>query len=179
MSRVYSAEHYAAVERLKAAGWDGTKISEQDVAVIQNEDERMGLMCRDQRAKAAAKAIAALQTKAAPAPTRPSFLSPENLADILVEFGKKLIAPTMERVLALEEKNARLEAKCAELDARPLGLMYRGVYQKAATYYRDECVTHGGSAWACLKDDVRCDPGTDTSAWQLMVKRGADGKDAQ
>lgn len=59
------------------------------------------------------------------------------------------------------------------------GIKFAGVWQRATGYRRGCVVTHQGSAWCAIRDhDEPEEPGK-SDAWQLMVKRGADGKDAR
>ena len=57
-------------------------------------------------------------------------------------------------------------------------LLYRGIYRTGETYVRGDCVTQAGSTWHCNAESTQVAPSTPNSKdWQLMVKRGADGKD--
>lgn len=55
------------------------------------------------------------------------------------------------------------------------GLLYRGIWKDGPHIAGDVC-TRGGSAWHCQRDTSGM-PG-DSPDWVLMVKKGADGKDA-
>lgn len=55
---------------------------------------------------------------------------------------------------------------------------YRGIYERGQTYQAGESVTFGGSYWIA-SEATRAVPGapdTESRAWQLAVKKGADGK---
>ena len=56
---------------------------------------------------------------------------------------------------------------------------YKGVWEPGA-YVAGSIVTHGGSAWIAktTTGSKPGEPAIESRAWQLMVKRGADGKDA-
>lgn len=73
-------------------------------------------------------------------------------------------------------RNKRLEARIAALEARPQ-LAYRGIWDPRETYQKSEIVTDHGSMFFC-RCETKERPGV-SSDWQLCVKRGADGKDAQ
>lgn len=75
----------------------------------------------------------------------------------------------------IEEMQKRID----ELERRPSGLNYRGVYHANETYAPNDVVTWGGSAWTCKRQttDKPGEGDRDTAAWQLMVKKGRDGKD--
>jgi hypothetical protein len=72
---------------------------------------------------------------------------------------------------------ASLWKRIKELEDRP-GMRYRGTWSMDAQHNEGDTVTDHGSAWFCLKS-TRSRPGDDPDSWQLMVKRGADGKDAR
>ena len=55
---------------------------------------------------------------------------------------------------------------------------YQGVYQQAHAYGVGDVVTWAGSSWYC-RQPTQAKPGDGASAWQLMVKRGRDGRDAE
>lgn len=86
-----------------------------------------------------------------------------------------------------QERFADLEARLAEMQARLEAaeqrvakgtLQYEGIWREDAAYERGATVTCGGNLWVALKDvapDLR--PGGNDS-WQLAVKRGRDGRDA-
>lgn len=57
------------------------------------------------------------------------------------------------------------------------GLTYCGVYVDGKSYERGDVVTWAGSTWHC-HDTTTTRPGEGSKSWQLMVKRGRDGKDA-
>jgi len=72
---------------------------------------------------------------------------------------------------------ADLQRRMAELETA--GIKYVGTWQRAMTYPRGSIVTSGGSAWVALKDVPEGEgPGQSPEHWQLMVKAGRDGRDA-
>lgn len=77
------------------------------------------------------------------------------------------LAPTDERVAALE---ARVQA----LEARP-ELKYLGIWTEGESYGEGDFVTDHGSMWHCNAAMTRERPGT-SEAWQLAVKRGKDAR---
>jgi hypothetical protein len=58
------------------------------------------------------------------------------------------------------------------------GIRYQGVYQKAQEYRRGDVCTHDGSMWVATCDIPSHQIPGNSSRWQLSVKRGADGRDA-
>lgn len=57
-----------------------------------------------------------------------------------------------------------------------IGMMiYRGIFDEALTYSKGDVATWGGSAWISLKDVPQGKPGH-SQDWQLVVKKGRDGK---
>lgn len=55
-------------------------------------------------------------------------------------------------------------------------LQYRGVFQEGTQYRAGECVTWAGSVWHA-KEATTEKPGDGETAWQLMVKKGRDGRE--
>ncbi|WP_143749620.1 hypothetical protein [Mesorhizobium sp. WSM3879] len=72
---------------------------------------------------------------------------------------------------------AELEDRINEIEAT--GIKYVGTYQRASSYKRGSVVSHSGSSWVAIKDvGEGVAPIEGHDMWQLMVKRGRDGKDA-
>jgi len=88
----------------------------------------------------------------------------------------RTVAMAEARASRLAERVARLEAL---VDEAPL--KWCGSHQRALSYRQGSVVTRGGSAWVAICDvPPNTLPGDGTpDFWQLAVKRGADGKDAQ
>lgn len=61
-------------------------------------------------------------------------------------------------------------------DGKP-GLRYLGVFVAGKTYDLGDCVTWDGSLWHCHSETTTAKPGDGSKTWQLIVKRGRDGKD--
>lgn len=55
-------------------------------------------------------------------------------------------------------------------------LLYRGVFESGTEYQRGDVVSKSGSSWHCNAESTKAIPG-ESKDWQLMVKRGSDGKD--
>jgi len=79
----------------------------------------------------------------------------------------------------VERQVAPLRARLAELEARPSGVPWKGVWGANESYPAGVFVTHGGSLWHAESASIGVRPGTDPNRWTLAVKRGADGKDAR
>jgi hypothetical protein len=73
----------------------------------------------------------------------------------------------------LEERIVELERQVAESKA---AFSYRGTWNGDTQYNENDFVTQSGSMWHCRRS-TRDKPGQ-SDAWQLAVKRGADGRDA-
>jgi integrin beta 3 len=56
--------------------------------------------------------------------------------------------------------------------------VYCGVWKEGESYVPGDIVSFGGSGWHCNREDPG-KPETKDCGWQLMVKRGRDGKDAK
>ena len=63
----------------------------------------------------------------------------------------------------------------ADFQVRTFADVYRGVYKPDELYARGVLTTWGGSLFLA-KSDTKDKPG-ESASWQLVVKRGADGKD--
>jgi hypothetical protein len=93
---------------------------------------------------------------------------------MVVEADKRIL----EFKLALERAQRRsLEKRVEELAARPQ-VEYRGIWSETETYKAGHFVTDRGSVWACRAQVVTGERPGASVAWQLAVKRGADGRDA-
>jgi hypothetical protein len=53
--------------------------------------------------------------------------------------------------------------------------LYKGVFREGTAYELGDVATWGGNAWVAKKDTAE-KPGA-SEAWQLFVKKGADGRD--
>ena len=93
----------------------------------------------------------------------------------LKDLTKDLAEITREYVtLKIAEAVAPLREKIAALEARP-DIKYCGTWHDSTTYEPGDFTTFAGSMWHCR---ARCHgrrPGEAPDAWQLAVKRGADG----
>lgn len=76
-----------------------------------------------------------------------------------------------------EELESLIETRFAELQVRSFADAYRSVFKHGESYKRGEFSTWGGSLFLALADTENR-PG-ESSDWQLVVKRGADGKDVR
>jgi len=121
--------------------------------------------------RAAILARAAAAPPAPPAPARaPATMTNaqwEAIADDLVKAVTGYIARAV----------APLQARIKELEGRPAGMSYRGVYRDGEAYHIADWCTHNGSLWYCHAPTKET-PGQ-SQAWQLAVKRGANGRDAR
>ena len=68
---------------------------------------------------------------------------------------------------------APLERRIAELESRE----YQGVWAGDKSYPAGASVTSGGNLWIARSPSIGMRPGANTTAWQLCVRRGRDGKD--
>ena len=124
-----------------------------------------------ERAAEAERALALLQFHKALPPKRPrkkqTMLKMKDYQNLGEMTGK-----------AIKDAVAPLEKRIAELESRPAGLDYKGIYKPEYSYAKNAGVTHAGSIWVALKDLPPKEPGDANSGWQLAVKKGRDGKDA-
>ena len=103
---------------------------------------------------------------------------------------------TMDLLLATLSRNARtvsatirdykthvtsrvdaLEQRVRELESRP-AIKDAGVWHTATVYKPGDIVSHQGSGWICSADHVAGD-GIDHAKFRLLVKKGADARDAR
>jgi hypothetical protein len=76
---------------------------------------------------------------------------------------------------ALEARLLTTQSRVAELEAKPT-LKYAGTWCEGG-FKAGELVTHAGSCWHANTDTIS-KPGTNAD-WTMVVRRGADGKDAR
>jgi hypothetical protein len=94
---------------------------------------------------------------------------------LLASIGNAVKAVTTRSDTAI----AALEARVAELESRPTGVAYKGVWDASEVYERGHFVTRAGSIWHCERDHNRgILPGAG-DGWRLAVKKGSDGKDGK
>jgi hypothetical protein len=68
-----------------------------------------------------------------------------------------------------------LREKVADLEQRP-AIAYKGTWDPSRLYAAGDLVTFSGSMWAAKTASVSRRP-PDAAAWQLCVRKGADGRD--
>lgn len=74
-----------------------------------------------------------------------------------------------------EELEALVEERFRDVQARTLADIYRGVFKTGSDYARGDVVTFDGSLWLALSATA-ARPGTN-GEWQLITKKGRDGRD--
>lgn len=93
---------------------------------------------------------------------------------------REVIQQALDMELApLRQQIHELKTKVHELESQ--GLKYCGVWDQQKAYGRGDVVTHAGSAWVC-REATTAKPGEAdiaSRAWQLVVKRGRDGRDGK
>jgi hypothetical protein len=93
----------------------------------------------------------------------------ESIADGLVQMN--------ERNKERNAKIAALEAKVAELEARPVGgVQDAGVWKSGTSYAAGDIVTHGGAAWICRSAHVSTGVTPSHDHFRLFVKAGRDAR---
>ena len=125
----------------------------------------------ERTAKEAAEQALAIVPVVPPTPRRKAanqpYITQKQLDRCLFEAGK-----------AMAGELAKRDVRIAELEERPVGLNYAGVWKPDASYPKHSAASHRGSVWAARKEFPTKEPGTANSGWQLACKRGRDGKDA-
>ena len=79
-------------------------------------------------------------------------------------------AATIEALKRQKAAIAALESRIKELEARPPGVEYGGVYENAKAYPRGVLISRGGGLWLSLRDDNGWAPGQSPQHWKLVVK---------
>ena len=107
----------------------------------------------------------------------------ENIDQVHVSSWRQVFVPLLLAARNAHQSNKALRAELVTLRARldaleraPRGLTYSGTWQRSALYQRHAGVSHHGSVWCVVVDETRSEPGSSRD-WQLVVKRGADGRD--
>jgi hypothetical protein len=105
----------------------------------------------------------------------------KGIAPAIRQYVERELAPLREQIAASGDGKTRLaalEARIAEVEKG--GLEYCGTHQRALPYRRGSCITHNGSLWIALRqvEIGEAGPSENPGAWQLAVKAGRDGKDA-
>lgn len=70
----------------------------------------------------------------------------------------------------LQRELAALTLKLEHAELRARELRYAGTWSAQSKYRKGNFVTHNGSLWSCLIDDIATIPGHDFDGWQLAVK---------
>ena len=161
-------DHEFVAACARAAG----DLTDTDLQILESSHPQIAAERRAERAAALAKADAARVT----APHPPAAVGPTvregSMLSAIARVTKELFTVRDTRLQALEQR-------IADLEARPPGVQYRGVWATTAKYVKDEAVTWDGSLWVARIDSFGTRPGTAPACWQLAVKRGADGKGAR
>lgn len=89
---------------------------------------------------------------------------------VLLGVVNRIAATMGTRVAALEERLKDVERRPTIRDA--------GIWHVATVYKAGDIVTHQGSGWICSADHVAGDT-IDHSRFRLLVKKGADARDAR
>ena len=88
-------------------------------------------------------------------PRNPGYITRKQLDATLESIGKAMR-------MFMDPYIKRIE----ELEARPVGLDYKGTYKPDYAYAKNMGVTHQGSVWVAIKDKPTKEPGEPNSGWQ-------------
>lgn len=93
----------------------------------------------------------------------------------------QLLASTLAPIIRehVDAALAPLRTKIAELEGRPIGAIYRDVWDATTKYEPHEMVSHDGSCWIAKTASIGTRPGTAPGVWRLCVKRGRDARDVK
>jgi hypothetical protein len=118
--------------------------------------------------------LASLTKRAEAAPDAPT---PMSCFATLVEAFLKRVGDLEGLFNEMNDRNVERNRRLDVLEARPKGLVYRGVWTASEKYGVGDVVTRSGAMWICKLADVGATPGVTPEAWQLAVKAGRDGRD--
>jgi hypothetical protein len=93
-----------------------------------------------------------------------------NQTDLLIECVGFLLHMLKEA----DDKIAALSRRVREIEETG-GIKHRGPWKEGCIYNKGEWITHQGSLWLA-KEANAARPGGDHGVWQLIVKRGRDGR---
>jgi hypothetical protein len=97
----------------------------------------------------------------------------------------KELGPVFGTQVAIARSNQEMiKALCRHIETLELrldepALAYAGVHQRALGYRRGQAVTFKGSLYIAINGTEPGDVPGESASWQLAVKAGRDGKDAQ
>jgi len=83
------------------------------------------------------------------------------------------LSPRDKRIVELEKQIAELQNRLTENPAWD----YVDQWSENKTYFKNNGVTHQGSAWIVRTASTNARPGSGSADWRLIVKRGRDAKD--
>ena len=133
-------------------------LADEEIEQLSLLDLHLGERARATRAGyVAVKSSSDEQVDAAPLPTG-AFLS----------WIEDYFGPTL---ATYRVRIDELEQRITDLEARPAGPEYKGVFTAGDVYPRGVLVTKKGGLWLSLKETV-APPGASPGEWKLIVKSG-------
>lgn len=105
----------------------------------------------------------------------------KELRDSIAEMGpstvtKALDAEAYDAMAEMAERLERLESSVAELADH--GFHYRGYWRDGKSAKRNYAFTHNGSLWIAMRDTSDT-PSNDSLDWNVIARKGRDGRDAR
>jgi hypothetical protein len=97
-------------------------------------------------------------------------MSPQERQALIDAIGQTIVDEVKTALEPVKQELARLTLKLEHAELRARELRYAGTWNAGAKYRKGNFVTHSGSLWACLIDDIHTIPGSDFDGWQLAVK---------
>src|SRR6476646_4202869 len=101
-------------------------------------------------------------------------MKPEDIpliADVVAKAIKKATEPLHARIALLEGRETQTNKRLEELETRPAGVEYAGVFENGKAYAPCRLVTKNGGLWLSLKETMQA-PGMDPLSWKLICKEG-------
>jgi hypothetical protein len=98
------------------------------------------------------------------------MMTREERQELCSAIGEVIVDEVTRALEPIQRDLERLTVKLEHAELRARELRYAGTWNSGAKYRKGNFVTHSGSLWACLIDDIHTIPGADFDGWQLAVK---------
>lgn len=63
----------------------------------------------------------------------------------------------------------------AQIDIGKIKMVWKGAWNSATAYTKDDAVSHSGSSYICIQAGTNQNPATATAYWELMAQAGTNG----
>ncbi len=149
----------------------GVSLSDVDARIVEKMTPVQALVA-DARERLAAVEV----RQPIPGPAGKDGMNGKDGADGLGFDDMEEVIEDEGRTIVRRYKNATGNVR--EFRHKAVGMLYRGVYVEGMSYTQGDVTTWAGSSWYAKRDTIE-KPGDGSKDWQLIVKRGRDGKDGR